>query len=71
MSQVCTLLTWMCGFLVACAFAQIISLLPWSILIVGVAAVITYIKGKSDNSMLLQVIAIGLSLGWCKCYFLG
>lgn len=71
MSQICRVLTWMSAFVIACAFAQIISLLPWSILIVGVAAVITYILGKSDNSMLLQVIAIGLSLGWCKCYFLG
>ncbi|BAY93783.1 hypothetical protein NIES37_38710 [Tolypothrix tenuis PCC 7101] len=71
MSQICRLLTSICGFLVASALAQLISLLPWSFLVIGVAAVITYSKGKTDNSMLLQVIAIGLAFGWMKCYFAG
>ncbi len=71
MSQICRLLIWICGFVIASAIAQLISLLPWSILVVGVGVVATYSKGKADNSMLLQVIAIGLVFGWIKCYFAG
>ncbi|MCC5618467.1 hypothetical protein LC605_25950 [Nostoc sp. CHAB 5836] len=71
MSQVCKLLIWMCSFLVASATAQLISLLPWSFLVIGVTTVVTYTKGKTDNEMLLQVIAVGLTFGWTKCYFLG
>jgi hypothetical protein len=71
MSQICRLLIWICAFLIASAAAQLISLLPWSILVVGVGVVVTYCKGKADNSMLLQVIAIGLVFGWMKCYFAG
>ncbi|MEH2146407.1 hypothetical protein [Nostoc sp.] len=71
MSQVCKLLIWICGFLIASAAAQLISLLPWSFLVVGVASMITYTKGKTDNSMLLQIIAVGLTFGWCKCYLIG
>jgi 4-hydroxybenzoate polyprenyltransferase len=71
MSQICRLLIWICGFVIASAIAQLISLLPWSVLVVGVATVVTYSQGKADNSMLLQVIAIGLAFGWMKCYFAG
>ncbi|WP_375515740.1 hypothetical protein [uncultured Nostoc sp.] len=71
MSQVCKLLIWICGFLIASAATQLISLLLWSFLVVGVASVITYTKGKADNSMLLQIISVGLTFGWCKCYFIG
>ncbi len=56
MSQICKILIWMCSFLVASAVAQLISLLPWSFLVVGVSAVIIYSQGKNSNSMLLQVI---------------
>jgi hypothetical protein len=71
MSQICKILIWMCSFLVASAVAQLISLLPWSFLVVGVSAVIIYSQGKNSNSMLLQIIAVGLAFGWGKCYFLG
>ncbi len=71
MSQICKLLIWMCGFIIASAIAQLISLLPWSFLVVGISAVITYSQGKNSNSMLLQIIAIGLAFGWGRCYFLG
>jgi hypothetical protein len=71
MSQICKLLIWMCGFIIASAVAQLISLLPWNVLVVGVAAIITYYQGKNSNSMLLQVIAVGLVFGWSKCYFVG
>ncbi|GAX38860.1 hypothetical protein NIES3585_49120 [Nodularia sp. NIES-3585] len=71
MSQICRLLIWMCGFVIASASAQLISLLPWSALVIGVAATIIYSQGKNSNSMLLQVIAIGLGFGWMKCFFLG
>ncbi|MBD2491948.1 hypothetical protein [Aulosira sp. FACHB-615] len=71
MSEVCKLLTWICGFIIASAIAQLISLLPWSFLVIGVAAVITYWQGKTSDSKLLQVVAIGLAFGWCKCYFAG
>jgi hypothetical protein len=53
------------------AIAQLISLLPWNALVVGVAVVVTYSQGKNSNSMLLQIIATGLAFGWSKCYFLG
>ncbi|AUB42158.1 hypothetical protein COO91_09762 (plasmid) [Nostoc flagelliforme CCNUN1] len=61
----------MCGFIIASAVAQLISLLPYNALVVGVAVVITYSQGKNSNSMLLQIIAIGLAFGWGKCFFLG
>lgn len=64
MSQICRLLIWMCGFIIASAVAQLISLLPYNALVVGVAVVITYSQGKNSNSMLLQIIAIGLAFGW-------
>lgn len=71
MSQICRLLIWICAFLIASAVAQLISLLPWSILVVVVGVIVTYSQGKTDNSMLLQVIAVGLAFGWMKCYFAG
>ena len=71
MSLLCRLLIWMCGFIIASTTAQLISLLPWNALVVGVAVVITYSQGKSNNSMLLQIIAIGLAFGWGKCFFVG
>jgi 4-hydroxybenzoate polyprenyltransferase len=71
MSEICRLLIWICGFVIASAIAQLISLLPWSALVIGVATTVTYSQGKSKNSMLLQVIAVGLAFGWVKCYFLG
>ncbi|MBW4617221.1 MAG: hypothetical protein KME21_29100 [Desmonostoc vinosum HA7617-LM4] len=71
MSQVCKLSIWICSFLIASAAAQLVSLLPWSMLVIGVVSVMTYTKGKTDDSMLLQVIAVGLTFGWTKCYFLG
>lgn len=71
MSQICRLLIWICGFVIASAIAQLISLLPWSALIIGVAATVTYSQGKSNGDMLLQVIATGLAFGWLKCFFLG
>lgn len=71
MSQICRLLIWMCGFVIASASAQLISLLPWSALVIGVAATIIYSQGKSNGDMLLQVIATGLAFGWLKCFFLG
>ncbi|MCC5666978.1 hypothetical protein LC653_24575 [Nostoc sp. CHAB 5784] len=71
MSLLCRLLIWMCGFIIASAVAQLISLLPYNTLVVGVGVVITYSQGKNSNSMLLQIIAIGLAFGWGKCFFLG
>ncbi|YAF99209.1 MAG: hypothetical protein AB3A66_27445 (plasmid) [Nodularia sp. CChRGM 3473] len=71
MSEICRLLIWICGFVIASAIAQLISLLPWSALVIGVSATIIYSQGKNSNSMLLQVIAVGLAFGWGKCYFLG
>jgi hypothetical protein len=71
MSEICNLLTLMCGFVISSAIAQLTALLPWSALVVGVAATITYSQGKSSNSMLLQVVAIGLVFGWARCSFLG
>lgn len=71
MSEICKLLIWICGFTISSALAQLISLLPWSFLVIGVTAVITYSQGKSSDSKLLQVIAIGLTFGWCRCYFFG
>jgi hypothetical protein len=71
MSQICRLLIWICAFLIASAIAQLISLLPWSLLVLGVGATAAYSKGKTDNSMLLQVIAVGLAFGWMKCSFAG
>ena len=71
MSLLCRLLIWMCGFIIASAVAQLISLLAYNTLVVGVGVVITYSQGKNSNSMLLQIIAIGLAFGWGKCFFLG
>jgi hypothetical protein len=71
MSLLCRLLIWMCGFIIASAVAQLISLLPYNALVVGVGVVITYSQGKNSNSMLLQIIATGLAFGWGKCFFLG
>ena len=61
----------MCGFVIASASAQLISLLPWSALVIGVAATVTYSQGKNNKDILLQVIATGLAFGWLKCFFLG
>ncbi len=55
----------------ATAIAQLLSLLPWSFLIIAVAATIAYTMGQKENSMILQVIATGLIFGWIKCYFVG
>ncbi|BAZ33768.1 hypothetical protein NIES4074_62820 (plasmid) [Cylindrospermum sp. NIES-4074] len=71
MSQICKLLIWICAFVIAMAVAQLISLLPWSSVVVGVGAFITYSIGKADNAMLLQVIAAGLAFGWIKCFLVG
>ncbi len=55
----------------AAAIAQLISLLPWSFLVIAMAATIAYTIGQKENSMILQVIAMGLIFGWTKCYFAG
>jgi hypothetical protein len=71
MSQICKIGRFLCAFIMAGAIAQLVSLLPWSLLVVGVAATIAYTTGQKENSMILQVIAIGLIFGWAKCYFAG
>lgn len=68
MSQICKVLRWMCAFIISFASAQVVALLPWSSLVVGVAATIAYMIGQKDSSILMQVIAIGLVSGWAKCF---
>ncbi|HYW17697.1 MAG TPA: hypothetical protein VE956_00035 [Nodularia sp. (in: cyanobacteria)] len=71
MSQVCKLLQWMCGFVLCTAIAQLLSLLPWSQVIIGIAATVLYTYGQQSNLMVLQVASIGLAFGWAKCFFAG
>jgi H+/gluconate symporter-like permease len=61
----------MCAFLISVAIAQVISLFNWSGLILAIAATIIYLVGQKEKSIQLQVISIGLILGWAKCYFVG
>ena len=58
----------MCAFIISFASAQVVALLPWSSLVIGVAATIAYMLGQKDGSILMQVIAVGLIAGWTKCF---
>lgn len=58
------------GFVVAIAAAQLIAPLPWSFTVTAIASGITFIVGKMEDSLKLQVVAIGLIAGWVKCLFL-
>ena len=72
MSTTTKVVRWICVFLIAFAIGQIISLFPWSFAIVGVAATIAYMAGKmcgrTDEEIMLQVIAAGLVVGTLKCF---
>ena len=71
MSQVCRVLQWMCGFVIAIAIAQLLTLLPWSQVTVGIPAVVLYSYGHQTDSKELQITAAGLAFGWAKCFFAG
>ena len=71
MSNVCKLCIWAISFLIAVAIAQLLSLISWSGYLIVIVAAIAYIHGSSNADFRLQIIALGLILGWAKCYFSG
>ncbi|MCC5616361.1 hypothetical protein LC605_15040 [Nostoc sp. CHAB 5836] len=71
MSQICKVLQWMCAFILCSAIAQLITLLPWSQVIIGISAVVIYSYGQQQNLIVLQVASVGLVFGWFKCFFGG
>lgn len=71
MSQVCKVLQWICAFILCTAIAQLISLLPWSQVIIGITTSVIYTYGHQQNLMVLQVASVGLVFGWFKCFFAG
>ena len=71
MSELCKILQWMCGFIISTAIAQLLTLLPWSQIIVGIPAAAIYTYGHQTNSKSFQIIAIGLAFGWFKCFYGG
>ena len=67
LSIVCKYIGLIAAFLICVAIAQLISLLPQSIYIIGVSCIISYLVGKSGDTLLFQVIAAGLVVGWVRC----
>lgn len=75
MTKFCQLVVWVCSFLIAVAIAQVIaSFGNWGTPVVLTIAGITYLYATTlgnKESLHFQVIAVGLALGWAKCYYGG
>lgn len=75
MTKFCQLVVWVCSFTMAVAIAQVItSFGNWGTPVVLTIAGITYIYATTlgnNDSLHFQVIAVGLVLGWAKCYYGG